>query len=60
MKIKDNSVNWQVLDGDEEKAELKNIIEAQQESYNRSKNRGKCHFIFYTSKLFVRHDVVLM
>ncbi|KAL6100797.1 ssb [Pungitius sinensis] len=39
LKIKDNSVNWQVLDGDEEKDELKNIIDAQQESYNRSKNR---------------------
>ncbi|XP_054471174.1 lupus La protein [Anoplopoma fimbria] len=40
LKIKNNSVNWQVLKGDEEKEELKNIIEAQQESYNRSKNRA--------------------
>lgn len=41
MKIKDNDVTWQVLEGEEEKEELKKIIEAQQESYNR-KARGKC------------------
>lgn len=41
LKIKQNSVDWQVLEGEEEKDELKNIIDAQQESYNRSKNRGK-------------------
>ncbi|KAM6955806.1 lupus La protein [Lycodopsis pacificus] len=40
LKIKNNSVNWQVLEGDDEKDELKNIIDAQQESYNRSKNRA--------------------
>lgn len=42
MKIKDNSVTWQVLEGEEEKEELKKIIEAQQETYNRSRGRGKC------------------
>ena len=40
LKIKNNSVTWQVLEGDEEKEELKKIIEAQQESYSRSKGRG--------------------
>ncbi|XP_029314672.1 lupus La protein [Cottoperca gobio] len=39
LKIKANSVTWQVLEGEEEKEELKKIIEAQQESYNRSKSR---------------------
>ncbi|KAM6979204.1 lupus La protein isoform 1-T2 [Tautogolabrus adspersus] len=41
LKIKDNSVEWQVLEGEEEKEELKKIIEAQQESYSRVKGRGK-------------------
>lgn len=40
LKVKDNSVTWQVLEGDEEKEVLKKIIEAQQESFNR-KGRGK-------------------
>ncbi|XP_008326868.1 lupus La protein [Cynoglossus semilaevis] len=40
LKIKDNSVTWQVLEGDDEKEELKKIIEAQQESYSRSRGRG--------------------
>ncbi|XP_034429094.1 lupus La protein [Hippoglossus hippoglossus] len=40
LKIKNNSVTWQVLEGDEEKDELKKIIEAQQESYSRSRGRG--------------------
>lgn len=44
LKIKGNSVTWQVLEGDEEKEVLKKIIEAQQESYNRSKGRGK-HYL---------------
>lgn len=41
LKIKDNSVTWQVLEGDDEKEELKKIIEAQQESYSRSRGRGE-------------------
>lgn len=40
MKVKDNTVNWQLLEGDEEKEVLKKIIEAQQESH-RSRGRGK-------------------
>lgn len=44
LKIKNNTVTWQVLEGDEEKEELKNIIEAQQESYSRSRGRGKVCF----------------
>ncbi|XP_028991864.1 lupus La protein [Betta splendens] len=40
LKIKDNSVAWQVLEGEEEKEVLKKIIEAQQESYSRSRGRG--------------------
>ncbi|XP_015244170.1 PREDICTED: lupus La protein [Cyprinodon variegatus] len=40
LKIKGGSVTWQVLEGDEEKQVLKNIIQAQQESYNRSRGRG--------------------
>lgn len=44
LKIKNNSVTWQVLEGDEEKEELKKIVEAQQESYTRSKGRGKNDF----------------
>lgn len=43
LKVKNNSVTWQVLEGDEEKEMLKKIIEAQQESYNRSRGRGKNH-----------------
>uniref|UniRef100_A0A8C6Q528 Small RNA binding exonuclease protection factor La n=1 Tax=Nothobranchius furzeri TaxID=105023 RepID=A0A8C6Q528_NOTFU len=39
LKIKDGTVTWQVLEGDEEKEELKKIIEAQQESHNRFKGR---------------------
>lgn len=38
--MKGSSVTWQVLEGDDEKEMLKKIIEAQQESYNRSKGRG--------------------
>lgn len=41
LKIKGGSVTWQVLEGDEEKQVLKNIIQAQQESYNRSRGRGR-------------------
>lgn len=40
LKIKNNTVTWQVLEGDQEKEELKRIIEAQQESFNRFKGRG--------------------
>lgn len=40
LKIKDNSVTWQLLEGDEEKEVMKKIIEAQQESFNRSRGRG--------------------
>nr|XP_020452001.1 lupus La protein [Monopterus albus] len=41
LKIKDNSVTWQVLEGEEEKEVLKEIIEAQQESFNRFKGRDR-------------------
>lgn len=49
LKVKDNSVTWEILEGEEEKEVLKKIIEAQQESYSRSKGRGKCYFqsVFY-------------
>ncbi|XP_019945492.1 lupus La protein [Paralichthys olivaceus] len=40
LKIKNNSITWQVLEGDEEKEELKKIIESQQESYSRVRGRG--------------------
>lgn len=40
LKIKNDTVTWQVLEGDQEKEELKRIIEAQQESYNRFRGRG--------------------
>ncbi|KAM9343786.1 lupus La protein [Pholidichthys leucotaenia] len=40
LKVKDSSVAWQLLEGDEEKEVLKKIIEAQQESFSRSKGRG--------------------
>lgn len=42
LQIKDNDVTWEVLEGEVEKEVLKKIIEAQQESYNRSKGRGNC------------------
>lgn len=39
--MKDNTVTWQVLEGEEEKENLKKIIEAQQEMQSRSsKGRG--------------------
>ena len=41
LKVKDNNVTWQFLEGDEEKEVLKKIIEAQQESFNKSKGKGK-------------------
>lgn len=44
LKIKDNSVTWQLLEGDEEKEVMKKIIEAQQESFSRSRGRGELHF----------------
>lgn len=40
LKIKNEVVTWQVLEGDEEKEELKRIIEAQQEIHNRFRGRG--------------------
>lgn len=40
LKVKDHSVTWQLLEGEEEKEVLKKIIEAQQESH-RSRGRGK-------------------
>ncbi|XP_004081794.1 lupus La protein [Oryzias latipes] len=40
LKIKDNVVTWELLEGDEEKEVMKKIIGAQQESFNRSKGRG--------------------
>lgn len=40
LKVKDNSVTWQLLEGEEEKEALKRIIEAQQET-QRNKGRGK-------------------
>uniref|UniRef100_A0A3P9JV14 Small RNA binding exonuclease protection factor La n=1 Tax=Oryzias latipes TaxID=8090 RepID=A0A3P9JV14_ORYLA len=40
LKIKENVVTWELLEGDEEKEVMKKIIGAQQESFNRSKGRG--------------------
>lgn len=40
LTIKDSSVTWQLLEGDEEKEMMKKIVEAQQETF-RSKGRGK-------------------
>lgn len=40
LKVKDSSVTWQLLEGDEEKEALKRIIEAQQET-QKNKGRGK-------------------
>uniref|UniRef100_A0A8C5DDS5 Small RNA binding exonuclease protection factor La n=1 Tax=Gouania willdenowi TaxID=441366 RepID=A0A8C5DDS5_GOUWI len=41
LKIKNCSVTWELLEGDEEKEMLKKIIGAQQESYSKSRGRGK-------------------
>lgn len=46
LKVKDCSVTWQLLEGDEEKEALKRIIEAQQET-QRNKGRGKMKFQIY-------------
>lgn len=43
LRVKDCSVTWQLLEGDEEKEALKRIIEAQQET-QRNKGRGKMNF----------------
>lgn len=43
LKVKDSSVTWQLLEGDEEKEALKRIIEAQQET-QKNKGRGKITF----------------
>ncbi|XP_056145102.1 lupus La protein [Lampris incognitus] len=40
LQVKDSDVAWEVLEGDVEKDVMKKIIEAQQETYNRSKGRG--------------------
>ncbi|XP_028250104.1 lupus La protein [Parambassis ranga] len=40
LKIKDSSVTWQVLEGDEEKEVMKKIIGAQQEIQSRSRGKG--------------------
>lgn len=40
LKVKDSSVTWKLLEGDEEKEALKRIIEAQQET-QKNKGRGK-------------------
>lgn len=42
LKINDNTVTWQLLEGDEEKDVMKKIIEAQQGSFSRC--RGEMHF----------------
>lgn len=44
LKINDNSVTWQLLEGDEEKDVMKKIIEAQQGSFSRCRGRGEMHF----------------
>lgn len=49
LKIKNDTVTWQVLEGDQEKEELKRIIEAQQESYNRFRGRGMLYLKWYFS-----------
>lgn len=40
LKINDNTVTWQLLEGDEEKDVMKKIIEAQQGSFSRCRGRG--------------------
>ncbi|XP_061736046.1 lupus La protein isoform X1 [Nerophis ophidion] len=40
LKVKDNVVTWQLLEGEEEKEVLKKIVEAQQDSFNRSRGKG--------------------
>ncbi|CAI5656104.1 unnamed protein product [Oreochromis niloticus] len=40
LKINDNTVTWQLLEGDEEKDVMKKIIEAQQGSFSRPRGRG--------------------
>jgi len=40
LQLKDKDVTWELLEGDVEKDVLKNMIQAQQESYSRTKGRG--------------------
>jgi len=44
LQIKDNDVTWELLEGDVEKEVLKKMIQAQQESYTRTKGRGREKF----------------
>lgn len=50
LKVKDSSVTWQLLEGDEEKEALKRIIEAQQET-QRNKGRGKMKIWIWISPI---------
>ncbi|XP_072274408.1 lupus La protein [Pyxicephalus adspersus] len=40
LQLKGKDVTWELLEGDEEKAALKKIMENQQESYNKWKGKG--------------------
>ncbi|XP_069838941.1 lupus La protein [Dendropsophus ebraccatus] len=40
LQLKEKDVTWELLEGDEEKAALKKIMEDQQESYNKRKGKG--------------------
>ena len=40
LQIKEDDVAWELLEGDVEKEVLKKMIQAQQESYTRTKGRG--------------------
>ncbi|KAG9477297.1 hypothetical protein GDO78_002605 [Eleutherodactylus coqui] len=40
LQLKEKDVNWELLEGDVEKAALKKIVEDQQESYNKWKGKG--------------------
>ncbi|XP_059896662.1 lupus La protein [Gadus macrocephalus] len=44
LQIKENDVAWELLEGDVEKEVLKKMIQAQQESYTRTKGRGREKF----------------
>lgn len=40
LQLKEKDVEWELLEGDDEKAALKKIMEDQQESYNKWKGKG--------------------
>lgn len=49
LKIKDQAVTWEVLEGDVEMETMKKIIESQQESLNKRKGgKGISHWRYFS------------